>query len=101
MPSKFLTRKFLLRLIVVLLSITAALGFIGVLWPGLGETGTKILISASAADAASILALCCTGRTTSALHRAIQLTGILSACAGFATAVYGIWFDVTINGVGD
>jgi hypothetical protein len=101
MLSKFLTRKFLLRLIVVLLSLTAVLGIISVLWTGLGETGTKILISAIAADAASVLALCCTGRTTSALHRTIQVTGILSACAGFATAVYGIWFDVTVNGVGD
>jgi hypothetical protein len=98
---KLPARKFLLRLIVVLLSLTAALGIISVLWTGLGETSTKILISAITADVASILALCCTGRTTSALHRAIQVTGILSACAGFATAVYGIWFDVTANGVGD
>jgi hypothetical protein len=98
---KFPTRKFLLRLIVVLLSITAVLGIISVLWTGLGETGTKILTSAIAADAASILALACTGRTTSALHRAIQVTGILTACAGFATGIYGIWWDMTVNGVGD
>lgn len=95
------TRKFLLRLIVVLLSITAVLGIISVLWSGLGETGVKILISVIAADVASILALCCTGRTTSAWHRAIQVTGILSACAVFATGVYGVWWDMTVNGMGD
>jgi hypothetical protein len=98
---KLPTRKFLLRLIVSLLSLTAVLGIISVLWTGLGETGTKILISAIAADAASILALCCTGRTVSVLHRAIQVTGVLGACAGFATGVYGIWIDMTVNGVGD
>jgi hypothetical protein len=98
---KLPTRKFLLRPIVVLLTLTAVLGIISVLWTGLGETGTKILISAIAADASSILALCCTGRTVSVLHGAIQVTGVLSACAGFATAVYGIWFDMTGNGVGD
>lgn len=100
-PMKLPARKFLLRIIVVLLTLTAALGIISILWTGLGETGTKILISAIAADASSILALCCTGRTVSALHRAIQVTGVLSACAGFATGVYGIWFDMNVNGVGD
>jgi hypothetical protein len=98
---KLPARKLLLRLIVVLLSITAVLGIVSVLWTGLGETGVKILISAIAADAASILALCCTGRTTSAWHRAIQVTGVLAACAFFATAVYGVWWDLTDNGAGE
>jgi len=98
---KLPTRKFLVRLIVVLLSITAALGIVSVLWTGLGETGVKILTSAIVADAASILVLACTGRTTSALHRAIQVTGILTACGGFATGIYSIWWDFNEYGVED
>ena len=95
------TRKFLLRLIIILLSATAVLGIIGVLWAGLGETGEKILGSAIAADAASFLALCCTGRVTSAWQRAIQVTGILSACLGLVTGIYLIWWGVNAGGLGE
>lgn len=92
---KLPTRKLLLRLIIASLSITAVIGIISVLWTGLGETGAKILGSAIAADAASVLALCCTGPAKSASHRAIQVTGILSACLGLATGVYLIWWGTS------
>jgi hypothetical protein len=98
---KLLTRKFLLRLIIASLLITAVLGIISVLWAGLGETGTKILGSVIAADAASVLALCCTGPATSAWHRAVQVTGILSACLGLATGIYLIWWGTTTSGLGE
>jgi hypothetical protein len=87
------TRKFLLRLVIFSVSATAVLGIVAVLWTGLGETGIKILASAIAADIASFLALCCTGRVISAWQRAIQVTGIVSACLGLATGLYLIWWD--------
>ena len=98
---KLPTRKFLLRLVIFSLSATAVLGIISVLWAGLGETGTKILGSAIAADAASFLALCCTGRVTSAWRRAIQVTGILSACLGLVTGIYLIWWGGNGGGLGE
>jgi hypothetical protein len=87
------TRKFLLRLFIFSLSATAVLGIVGVWWTGLGETGIKILASAIAADVWSFLALCCTGRVNSAWRRAIQVTGIVSACLGLATSVFLIWWE--------
>jgi len=87
------TRKILLRLFIFSLSATAVLGITAVLWTGLGETGIKILASAVAADIASLLALCCTGRVNSAWQRVIQVTGILSACLGLATSLYLIWWE--------
>ncbi len=98
---KLPTRKVLLRLVIFSLSATAVLGIISVLWSGLGETGTKILGSAIAADAASFLALCCTGRVTSAWQRVIQLTGFVSACLGLAAGVYLIWWGVNAGGLGE
>jgi hypothetical protein len=98
---KLPSRKFLLRLVIFSLSATAVLGIISVLWTGLGETGMKILGSAIAADAASFLALCCTGRVTSAWQRAIQLTGIMSACLGLAAGLYLIWWGVNAGGLGE
>jgi len=95
------TRKFLLRLVIFLLSATAVLGIISVLWAGLSETGTKILGSAIAADAASFLALCCTGRVTSAWQRAVQVTGIVSACLGLVTGIYLIWWGENAGGLGE
>jgi len=94
-------RKVLLRLVIFSLSATAVLGIISVLWSGLGETGTKILASAIAADAASFLALCCTGRVTSAWQRVIQLTGFVSACLGLAAGLYLIWWGVNAGGLGE
>ncbi len=88
---KLPTRRFLLSLIIASLSITAVLGIIAVLWAGLGEAGAKILGSAIGVDIASILTLCCTGPAKSALHRAVQVTGILSACLGVLTGLYVIW----------
>jgi hypothetical protein len=87
------TRKFLLRIVIFSLSATAVLGIVAVLWTGLGETGMKILASAVAADVASFLALCCTGRVNSAWPRVIQVTGILSACLGLATGLCLIWWQ--------
>jgi hypothetical protein len=98
---KLPTRRFLLRLIIFSLSATAVLGIIGVLWTGFGETGTKILGSAITADAASFLALCCTGRVTSAWHRAVQVTGIVSACLGLVTGIYLIWWGVNADSLGE
>lgn len=98
---KLPTRKFLLRLIIASLSISAVLGIISVWWAGLGETGTKILASAIAADAAGVLALCCAGPAQSASHRAIQVTGILSACLGLAVGVYLIWSGMTTGAPGE
>ena len=83
---KLPTRKFLLRFVIFSLSVTAVLGITGVLASGLGETGAKILGSAILADAASFLALCCSGRVTSAWQRAVQVTGIVSAGLGLVTA---------------
>jgi len=97
---KLPTRKFLLRLVIFSLTATAVLGIAGVLWSGLGETGTKILGTALAADAASFLALCCTGRVTSAWQRAVQVTGIVSACLGLLTGVYLIWWGASASGPG-
>jgi hypothetical protein len=87
------TRKFLLRIVIFSLLATAVLGIVAVLWTGLGETGMKILASAVAADVASFLALCCTGRVNSAWPRVIQVTGILSACLGLATSLCLIWWE--------
>ncbi|HEY7359233.1 MAG TPA: hypothetical protein VH642_00385 [Streptosporangiaceae bacterium] len=83
----------MLRLFIFSLSATAALGITAVLWTGLGGTGIKILASAVAADIASLLALCCTGRVSSAWQRVIQVTGVLSACLGLATGLYLIWWE--------
>jgi hypothetical protein len=96
---KWPTRKFLLSVIIASLSITAVLGIIGVLWTGLGETGAKILGSAIGVDVASVLTLCCARPATSALHRAVQVTGILSACLGVVTGLYVIW--LAASGLGD
>jgi hypothetical protein len=87
------TRRLLLRLVIFSLSATAVLGITAVLWTGLGETGIKILASAIAADVASSLALCCTGRVSSAWQRVIQVTGSLSACLGLATSLFLIWWE--------
>jgi len=81
-----------------LLSVTAVLGVISVLWPGLGETDAKILASTAGADAASILVLCCTGPAVSPWHRAAQVTGILSACSGLVAGLYLIWSGTTAGG---
>src|SRR6266567_867337 len=88
---KLPTRKFLLSVIIASLSITAVLGIIGVLGTGLGETGAKILASAIGVDVASVLTLCCAGPAKSALHRAVQVTGILSAGLGLVSGLYLIW----------
>ena len=96
---KWPTRKFLLSVIIASLSITAVLAIIGVLWPGLGETGAKILGSAIGVDVASVLTLCCARPAKSALHRAAQVTGILSACLGLVTGLYVIWLPA--SGLGD
>jgi hypothetical protein len=96
---KLPTRKFLLRVIIASLSITAVLGIISVLWTGLGETGAKILGSAIGVDVASVLTLCCAGPAKSASHRAVQVTGILSACLGVVTGLYVIWWAVPASGL--
>ena len=98
---KFPTRKFVLSVIIASLSITAVLGIIAVLWTGLGETGAKILGSAIAVDVASILTLCCAGPAKSLLHRAVQVTGIGSACLGVVTGTYVIWRVTAASGPGE
>jgi hypothetical protein len=98
---KWPTRKFLLSVIIASLLITAVLGIIGVLWTGLGETGAKILGSAIGVDVASVLTLCCARPAKSALHRAVQVTGILSACLGVVTGLYVIWLAVAGSSLGD
>jgi hypothetical protein len=95
---KWPARKFLLSVIIASLSITAALGIVSILWAGLGETGAKILGSAIGVDVASVLTLCCTGPAKSALHRAVQVTGILSACLGLVTGLYVIWRAAAASG---
>jgi hypothetical protein len=96
---KWPPRKFLLSVIIASLSITAVLGIIGVLWPGFGETGAKILGSTIGVDVASVLTLCCARPAKSAWHRAVQVTGILSACLGVVTGLYVIWLPA--SGLGD
>jgi hypothetical protein len=98
---KWPTRKFLLTVIIASLSITAVLGIVSVLWTGLGETGAKILGSAIGVDVASVLMLCCAGPAKSALHRALQVTGIVSACLGMVTGIYLIWRAAPAGGVGE
>lgn len=88
---KLPTRKFLLSVISASLSITAVLGIIGLLWTGLGEIGAKALGSAIGVDVTSVLTLCCARQATSAFHRAVQVTGILSACLGGVAGLYVIW----------
>jgi len=98
----FPARKLLLRITIALLSATATLGVISVLWGGsLGEAGPRLLASTAGADAASILALCCTGAAVSAPHRAVQVTGIASACAALAAGLYLTWSSTTADGPGD
>lgn len=97
---KLPTRKFLLRFVIFSLSVTAVLGITGVLASGLGETGAKILGSAILADAASFLALCCSGRVTSSWQRAVQ-TGVVSAGLGLVTGIYLIWWGASADGVGE
>ncbi len=91
-------RKPLLHIIIALLTATAILGVTSVLWSGLGETGMKILVSALGADAASLLALCCTSPAISGKHRAVQLTGVLSAGSGLAASLYLIWSGTAADG---
>jgi hypothetical protein len=98
---KMPTRKFLLSVIITSLSITAVLGIVAVLWTGLGETGAKILGSAIGVDVASVLALCCTGPAKSASRRAVQVTGILSACLGVVTGLCVIWWPAAASGLGE
>ncbi len=98
---KLPTRKFLLRLVIFSLSVTAVLGITAVLASGLGETGAKILGSAILADAASFLALCCSGRVTSAWQRAVQVTGVVSAGLGLVTGIYFIWWGANAGGAGE
>jgi hypothetical protein len=91
-------RKPLLHIIIALLTATAILGVTSVLWSGLGATGMKILVSALGADAASLLALCCTSPAISGKHRAVQLTGVLSAGSGLAASLYLIWSGTAADG---
>jgi hypothetical protein len=88
---KMPTRRFLLVVIIISLSVTAALGITGVLWAGFGEAGGKMLGSAIVVDVASILTLCCTGLARSAVLRATQVTGTLSACLSAVAGLYAIW----------
>jgi hypothetical protein len=91
-------RKLSLYLIIILLTVTAILAVISVLWSGFGATGGKILISALGADAASLLALCCTSPAISGRHRAVQMTGVLSAGSGLAASLYLIWSATAADG---
>jgi hypothetical protein len=56
------------------------------------------LVSALGADAASLLALCCTSPAISGKHRAVQLTGVLSAGSGLAASLYLIWSGTAADG---
>jgi len=100
-PMNLPTRRLLLRLIIASLSITATLGIIVTLWNGLGDTGAKIISNAMDVDVASVLALCCAGPAKSALHPAVQLSGLLSAFIGLATRIYITWWGVTSTGLED
>lgn len=91
-------RKLLLRISIVLLTVTAMLGVASVLWSGFGQTGGKILLSAVGADAASLLALCCAGPAVSAGHRAVQATGVLSACGGLVAGLCFLWSGPIVAG---
>jgi hypothetical protein len=93
------TRKFLLRLIIASLSSTATLAIISVLWFSLDETSIKILASAVGVDIAGVLALCCTGPTTSAAHRAVQVTGLAGAGLSLAGGLYLTWFGAITDGL--
>ncbi len=98
---KLPSRKFLLSVVIASLSITAVLGIGSILWAGLGGTGAKILGSAIGVDVGSVLTLCCAGPAKSALHRAVQMTGTLSACLGVVTGLYVIWLAVAASGLGE
>jgi hypothetical protein len=98
---KMPTRKFLLVVIIISLSITAALGITGVLWTGLGEVGGKMLGSALVVDVASILTLCCAGQARSAVLRAAQVTGTLSACLSAVAGLYALWLAAPTSGLAE
>lgn len=91
-------RKSLLHIIIALVTATAILGVISVLWSGFGQAGGKVLLSAVGTDAASLLALCCAGPAISAGHRAVQATGVLSACSGLVAGLYFIWSGPIASG---
>ena len=98
---KIPTRKSLLVFIIISLSITAALGIIGVFSNGIGDTGRKALGSAVVIDVASILSLCCAGQARSAALRTVQVTGTLSACLSAVGGLYFIWLAVGGSGLAE
>lgn len=100
-PVNPMTRKFLTRLVIAALASTAVLGIISVLRASLDATGAKILGSTIAIDLAAVLVLCCTRTARSALHRAIQATGIISASLGLVTGIYVIWQAPTTGGLAE
>ena len=99
--SNIKSRAFFFRSIIAALSITAALGIAGVLWNGLDETGVKLIRSAIEADVASILALLCSGLARSVPHRAVQLTGIVSALAALAIGLLATWWNLASGSLAD
>ncbi len=99
--SNIKSRVFFFRIIIAGLSITAALGIAGVLWNGLDETGVKLIRSAIEFDVASILALLCSGPARSVPHRAVQLTGIVSALAALAIGVLATWCNLASGSLAD
>jgi hypothetical protein len=99
--SNIQNRAFFFRIIIAALSITAALGIAGVMWRGLGETGAKFLRNAIEVDVASILALLCSGPARSVLHRAVQLTGILSALAALTIGILATWWNLASSSLAD
>ncbi|HEV2376937.1 MAG TPA: hypothetical protein VGS19_32835 [Streptosporangiaceae bacterium] len=85
----------MLRIVVVSLLATAALGIISVLWPGFGSIFWRILATVVLTDAASLLVLACAGPAKSAPHRVAQVAGILGACLGLVTGIGVVWVSET------
>lgn len=85
------SRKFFLAIILGSLVVTAILGIVAILTSALGEVGSKVLITTVAVDIAAVLALCCAGKSSGSLHRAVQIVGLTSAVAFLVLAVTLIW----------
>jgi hypothetical protein len=85
------SRRFFITGVVASLGVTALLGIISIITSGLGDIGTKILISTGEVDFAAVLALGCAGNTSTKLHKRIQTLGLLSIFTGLVLGIYLTW----------
>lgn len=87
------SRKFLVRLAIGLLVLTAVAGIVAILFSGLGSAGLRIFLTAGEIFAAAVLCLCFTGKTTSRQLARLQVFGFLSAAVAMLYGSYLIWVN--------